>query len=295
VRPAFSRLAIAAAAVVVATAWTSVPARQHTSDAEKPYWRRNIFRRIGSDQSYLFRSWLPVEIRRQGFSVPLFTSTAIAIVGSFGNPSEGIDGRLEYAIYSNAGPRAQSAANAFTSLGNSPVVLAILGVTYLAGHIGHDDRLAEASSLAVESFADAGIWNVVLKAVAARVRPGEPNEAEFLQYGAAQNQSFPSGHAMIAFSVASVFAEEYRDRRWVGGLAYGTATLIALSRVVLGRHFPADVIAGGVLGSSFGHMVVTRSRQARGENVSPAQSFYGLAPFYDPIRRGYGIGWSSSW
>lgn len=278
-------------AVAAAPAW----AREHVPDAQKPYWRRNIFKRIGSDQRYLFHSWLPREISRPGFSVPLFTSTAIAVAGSIGDVSPGIDGRLEYAIYSNSSPGRTSAAHIFTGIGNPPVVLAVLGLTYLGGRLGHDDRLAEASSLAVEAFADAGLWNIILKEAAARVRPGEPNEGRFLQYGRPQNQSFPSGHAMIAFSVAAVFQEQYRDERWVGGLAYGTASMIALSRVVLGRHFPADVVAGGVLGASFGHMVVTRAREARGESTSRAAWLEGLQPFYDPARAGYGIGWSRRW
>jgi membrane-associated phospholipid phosphatase len=271
-------------------------ARERTPDALKPYWRRNIFKRIVFDQPYLFRTWLPAEVVRPGFSVPLFTSTAFAVAGSLGGSGTGgIDARLELAIYSNAGPRAQSLAHAFTALGNPPVVLAVIGFSYLGGHFGHDDRLAEASSLALEAFADAGLWNVVLKEATARVRPGQPNQALFLQYGASQNQSYPSGHAMIAFSVATVYAEEYRDRRWVGGIAYGAATMISLSRVVLGRHFPADVIVGGVLGASFGRMVVARARESRGEAPVRTRLADGLQPFYDPAFKGVGIGWSRSW
>jgi len=296
VRPFRRRRLGVAFAVILVAASADVVAREREPDALKPYWRRNIFKRIALDQPYLFRTWLPAELTRPGFSVPVFTATSIALAGSLGgSPPGGIDARLELAIYSGAGPRAESLAHAFTSLGNPPVVLAVIGMTYLAGHFGRDDRLAEASSLAAEAFADAGLWNIVLKEVAARVRPGEPGQALFFQYGASQNQSYPSGHAMIAFSVAAVFAEEYRERRWVGGLAYGSATMIALSRVVLGRHFPADVIVGGVLGASFGRMVVARARAARDEEPIRTRFVDGLQPFYDPARSDVGLSWSRSW
>jgi membrane-associated phospholipid phosphatase len=289
------RFGIVLAAFVVASS-AHATARERVPDELRPYWRRNIFKRIAFDQPFLFKAWLPAELTRPGFSVPFFTATGIALAGSLGGtPAGGIDARLELAIYSGAGPRAKNLAHAFTSLGNPQVVLAVIGMTYLGGHFGHDDRLAEASSLAFEAFADAGLWNIILKEATARVRPGQPGQALFFQYGASQNQSFPSGHAMIAFSVATVFAEEYRDRRWVGGLAYGSATMIALSRVVLGRHFPADVIVGSVLGASFGRMVVARARASRGEEPVRTRFVDGLQPIYEPSRQGVGLGWSRSW
>jgi membrane-associated phospholipid phosphatase len=94
---------------------------------------------------------------------------------------------------------------------------------------------------------DAGIWVTVLKLATARVRPNEPNANRFFQYGNAQASSFPSGHAMGAFSVASVFAEKYRDKKWVPWLSYGLATMVGASRLVVGRHYPGDVIVGAVL------------------------------------------------
>jgi hypothetical protein len=115
---------------------------------------------------------------------------------------------------------------------------------YLGSRARHNDRLAETSSLATESLLDAGIWIEVLKATFSRVRPNNPGAGGFFQYGAAHAASFPSGHAMGAFAVATVFAEQYRDRKWMPWLAYGTAGLIAFSRIALGRHFPTGVLVG---------------------------------------------------
>ncbi len=58
--------------------------------------------------------------------------------------------------------------------------------------------------------------------------------------------SFPSGHANNAFMIAVVLAGRFRRGRWA---IFGVASLVALSRVYLGVHYPSDVIAGACLGS----------------------------------------------
>lgn len=63
--------------------------------------------------------------------------------------------------------------------------------------------------------------------------------------------AYPSGHAAMAFAVAMVLALAYR-RKWAWILALGGASLIALSRVYLGLHYPSDVIGGAILGAGLG-------------------------------------------
>jgi undecaprenyl-diphosphatase len=57
--------------------------------------------------------------------------------------------------------------------------------------------------------------------------------------------SFPSGHAATSFACATVLSF-YAPRLRVP--LYVLATLIALSRVYNGMHYPTDVLAGAVLG-----------------------------------------------
>ena len=58
--------------------------------------------------------------------------------------------------------------------------------------------------------------------------------------------SFPSGHTLHAVSFAWQASVHFPELGWV---LMPLAGLIAASRVVLGQHYPTDVIAGAILGA----------------------------------------------
>jgi membrane-associated phospholipid phosphatase len=116
--------------------------------------------------------------------------------------------------------------------------------------------------LAGEAVADTEILTTALKAVDRRLRPSDvPAHSGFtdtwFEQGRA-NGSFPSGHSIAAFSVATVIAERYRNHRWVPYAAYAAAALIGFSRISLQSHFSSDVFMGAALGYSITHFIVLR-------------------------------------
>ncbi|MEW6687539.1 MAG: phosphatase PAP2 family protein, partial [Pseudomonadota bacterium] len=59
--------------------------------------------------------------------------------------------------------------------------------------------------------------------------------------------SFPSGHTMHAVAFSLVAAAHYPA---LAALLAGMSIAIAASRMVLGLHYPSDVLAGGALGAA---------------------------------------------
>ncbi len=88
---------------------------------------------------------------------------------------------------------------------------------------------------------------LVIKRLTARQRPYEVHD-EILQLGAVLDRhAFPSGHTIHAVAFAVLVGTAHPTLLW---LLIPFGLLTALSRIVLGLHYPSDVVAGAVLGAS---------------------------------------------
>jgi undecaprenyl-diphosphatase len=93
----------------------------------------------------------------------------------------------------------------------------------------------------------------VIKSLFFRQRPFQNDELDWLRHvGQAHGSSFPSNHAANVFAGALVLAWYFPRARY---FFYTLATLIALSRVALGVHYPSDAISGAMLGIFVGILV----------------------------------------
>ena len=121
------------------------------------------------------------------------------------------------------------------------------GSSYLLGLIRSDDHLAETGLLSAEAAINSTAVSYFFKSAFERQRPYQGSEhGSFFRGGS----SFPSEHAAVAWSVASVWAHAYP-----GALsqtfAYGLASAVTLTRVTGKQHFASDVLVGSALGWYF--------------------------------------------
>lgn len=108
-------------------------------------------------------------------------------------------------------------------------------------------------------LAGAGSWIIAEKLLKPWVnRPRPTAEIGAIILGTnGHDASFPSGHATIAFAMAVVLSHIEPKWKWI---FYLLALGISFSRIYLGKHFPLDVVVGGLLGWGIGYISLFISR-----------------------------------
>jgi membrane-associated phospholipid phosphatase len=157
--------------------------------------------------------------------------------------------------------------SAFSSTATSAGLVAMPVSLYAIGLLRKDSYATHTALLAGEAVADSEIIATALKTATRRSRPdyvpstGNLADTWFESPGGVGlgRGSFPSGHTIVAFSVATVMARRYgKTHRWVPYVAYGLAATIGLSRMSTLNHFPSDVFLGAALGYSVSRFAVLR-------------------------------------
>lgn len=112
----------------------------------------------------------------------------------------------------------------------------------------------------VAAAVTAGLANIVVVLLKGRVRRPRPCDfAKPRHFDVAplicvpsDRYSFPSGHSLNAFALALVLALGFPP---IAVPVFLVAASVAASRVVLGLHFPSDVLAGSAMGALIGGCV----------------------------------------
>lgn len=125
--------------------------------------------------------------------------------------------------------------------------LSLGSAAVLAAAGGPRGRLAAAAGLASVGVA-ASLVNLALKPIGGRRRPDRVTEqvpvARHVRMPS--STSFPSGHSAAAFAFATGVGHELAPAAIP---LCGLAALVAYSRVHTGVHYPADVVAGALIGT----------------------------------------------
>jgi membrane-associated phospholipid phosphatase len=154
--------------------------------------------------------------------------------------------------------RSQSSDDVFnfiTHLGDGGVLFGSIAASYAAGEIFDSNGLRKTSLLCLESWLSAGFIVETLKFVVGRARPDSGESSHTFHPFSTRSSffSFPSGHSASAFAVAETIAAQ-SSKTYIDVLAYGLASLVALSRVHNDRHWASDVF----IGSSIGYFVAKK-------------------------------------
>lgn len=137
------------------------------------------------------------------------------------------------------------------------------GAIFLTGLVTDNTHAKDTGVAAARATVDSVIMYAAMKAIFQRQRPFTGGaEGKFFS-GNWSNGSFPSGHSMFDWTIASVIAHEYP--KWeVAAAMYGMALFGSGSRVTAGVHFPSDVVVGSTLGFLIGRYVAKQDNHLPG-------------------------------
>lgn len=154
--------------------------------------------------------------------------------------------------------------------GDGRYMLPPLGLLYLYGCIAKSGKAEKTALLSLESVVVSGMFTQIIKFAGHRHRPSD-GDAYNKWSGpgfSTSNLSFPSGHTQTAFAIATVVASEYEDKALIAPLAYGIATLTALSRINDNAHWSSDVFLGAAIGYFTAKKIVSLHNKKRNMKIS---------------------------
>ncbi len=269
------------AGIFSASAQTPASAPSTSQPSPTPSLERRFLKNILRDQRAIWTSPLHLEKKDANWFVPLGLTTAALIA---------TDRRSADALDNN---RARlNVSRDLSYLGSGYGAGSIAGAFYLVGRMTHNARARETGLLGSEALIDSGIVAAVLKHVTQRPRPRAGKErGDFFDGGL----SFPSGHSIAAWSLATVVANEYRDNRLVQISAYGLAAAVSLSRYTGRNHFLSDVLVGSAIGYGIGRFVYRAHHDPTLQSASletprgPSKLLPLIIPRYERTSRNYSV------
>jgi hypothetical protein len=166
------------------------------------------------------------------------------------------------------------------TLGDGKYMFPAVGFVWLGGYVAGSDKIQDTGALMLKSMLIAGGTGAVLKYATQRHRPQDGQGKELWSESGFtfKKDSFPSGHAIISYSIATVLAEQYKSTVWVPIIAYTGASLTCYSRVHDQKHWSSDVFTGAVVGYFTAQLVMKTTPKLY---VTPAMNLRGISFEYN--------------
>ena len=245
----------------------------YPDDTERPKpLLKKLFLNIVLDQKDIFTS--PFHINRENALEWLVPTAAIgALIPAdthIANAFENSRGQVRW-------------GGRISNIGASYTLIPIVAGSYVYGAWRDNPKGREIGVLGTESLLDSLIVAGVLKEVFRRNRPDEKNPGDFWGGGT----SFPSGHAIQVWAIASLLDHEYKHKKIVAITAYSLAGIVSASRIAAQKHFSSDIVAGGAMGWFIGRYVYDTHMSHLAHKHAAFLPM--IEPRFDPAQRSYGF------
>jgi hypothetical protein len=199
-------------------------------DQQPGFVKRSVIR-IGQDQKLLFKG--PFEKHNLKWDAVILVGT-----GAFLAADRHIENNIPHSHFT------VYQAISDTALGG---LAASLAGVYLYGAKTEHRHARETGELELETLINTFLIYAPMQLIAGRQRPDEGNNhGDFFKHHAL-NTSFPGGHAMFTWAMASVLADEY-PKPWARALSYGAAFTVTFTRFMARDHWSSDMFIGTGLG-----------------------------------------------
>jgi membrane-associated phospholipid phosphatase len=141
----------------------------------------------------------------------------------------------------------------YISYSTTFISISIILAIFLVSLVRKSKELKKVSVKMLVVLILAASVSFTLKNIFSRERPFHtyPDIEKLSQAG---SSSFPSGHTLEVFAIATALAILLRDRR-IFIPAFIWAFLVAYTRMALGVHYPSDITAGIIIGMLIGYFV----------------------------------------
>jgi hypothetical protein len=199
--------------------------------AEHQGFLKRSVKRIGADQKRLYLA--PFEPHNLKWDAILLIGT-----GAFLAADRHIENNVSHSNF--------TAYQDTSNIAIAGLASSLAGI-YIYGFKTEHRHARETGEIELETLINTFLIYTPMQLIAGRWRPDEGNgHGDFLKHHAL-NTSFPGGHAMFTWAMASVLADEY-PKPWARVLSYGAAFTVTFSRFMARDHWSSDMFLGMGLG-----------------------------------------------